>query len=81
MAIVFTCTKCDTRSAKTFSRHSYEKGIVLIRCPGCKKLHLIADHLGWFGDNFKIEDLAAEIGASTLSSARWYGQCGFVMVY
>jgi mitochondrial protein import protein ZIM17 len=80
MAIVFTCTKCDTRSAKTFSRHSYEKGIVLIRCPGCKKPHLIADHLGWFGDNFKIEDLAAEIGVGTLISPHCCGRCGFVMV-
>ncbi len=21
-----------------------------VRCPGCQKLHLVADHLGWFGD-------------------------------
>jgi mitochondrial protein import protein ZIM17 len=70
MAIVFTCTKCDTRSAKTFSRQSYENGIVLIRCPGCKNLHLVADNLGWFGeDKFKIEDLASEVGASASRSA------------
>lgn len=28
MAIVFTCAKCDTRSVKAFSKHSYDKGLV-----------------------------------------------------
>jgi hypothetical protein len=28
MGIVFTCAKCDTRSVKAFSKHSYEKGLV-----------------------------------------------------
>ncbi|GFR42792.1 hypothetical protein Agub_g3756, partial [Astrephomene gubernaculifera] len=48
--MVFTCAVCDTRSTKSFSKLSYTKGVVLVRCPGCKKLHLIADHLGWFGE-------------------------------
>lgn len=30
LAMAFTCGKCDTRSVKTFSRHSYEHGIVLV---------------------------------------------------
>ncbi len=47
-AIMFTCGVCDTRQARTFSKKSYEEGVVLIRCEGCDKLHLIADNLGWF---------------------------------
>lgn len=43
------------------SRHAYEKGIVLIECPGCEKRHLIADNLGWFKDTpqaaRRIEDM------------------------
>lgn len=31
MGMVFTCAKCDTRSVKAFSKHSYEKGLVSSR--------------------------------------------------
>lgn len=51
LAIIFTCTKCNTRSAKQFTEHAYKKGVVLVRCPGCQNLHLIADRLGWFDDD------------------------------
>lgn len=37
---------CETRTAKTFAKLSYEKGVVLARCPGCHNIHLIADRLG-----------------------------------
>lgn len=47
--MLFTCGKCDTRAAKAFSRQSYETGVVIVECPGCSSRHLIADHLGWFG--------------------------------
>ena len=50
MSIIFTCNVCQTRQAKTMSRKSYEKGVVLIRCDGCANLHLVADNLGWFRD-------------------------------
>jgi len=42
MAVIFTCTVCDTRSARQFTKDSYENGVVLIRCPGCDNLHLFA---------------------------------------
>jgi protein import protein ZIM17 len=42
MAVVFTCTVCNTRSARQFTKKSYEEGVVLIRCPGCDNLHLFA---------------------------------------
>ncbi|KAF2072837.1 hypothetical protein CYY_005848 [Polysphondylium violaceum] len=70
--IEFTCTYVDPKSKeecgfvskKTFSKHSYHKGVVLIRCDGCEKIHLIADHLGFTGyeGGKTIEDFMAEKG-------------------
>ncbi|KAG8215055.1 DNL zinc finger-domain-containing protein [Butyriboletus roseoflavus] len=53
LAIAFTCTAdgCNHRSAHTFTKRAYERGIVLIQCPSCKNRHLIADNLGWFKDD------------------------------
>ncbi|MCQ2818490.1 MAG: DNL-type zinc finger protein, partial [archaeon] len=48
--IQFTCKRCNNRTTKMFSKHSYEKGIVIIRCEGCNGNHLIADNLGWFNE-------------------------------
>ncbi|KAH9992438.1 DNL zinc finger-domain-containing protein [Russula vinacea] len=53
LSLTFTCTAgtCSTRSTHQFTKRAYEKGIVLIECPGCKTRHLIADNLGWFKDS------------------------------
>ncbi|KAL5801755.1 hypothetical protein ACOSQ3_033387 [Xanthoceras sorbifolium] len=62
LAMIFTCKVCETRSVKTASRESYEKGVVVARCGGCNNLHLIADRLGWFGEPGSIEDFLAARG-------------------
>ncbi|CAL5227385.1 g10338 [Coccomyxa viridis] len=62
MMAVFTCTKCDTRSAKPFSKRAYEHGVVIVQCPGCKGRHLLADRLGWFGEDGSVEDILARHG-------------------
>lgn len=62
LAMIFTCKVCETRSIKTVCRESYEKGVVVARCGGCNNLHLIADHLGWFGEPGSIEDFLAARG-------------------
>lgn len=64
MRIVFTCTVCNTRNSRKFSKLSYEKGIVIIECDGCGNNHLIADNLGWFPETGckNIEEILAAKG-------------------
>ncbi|KAJ3523762.1 hypothetical protein NM688_g8670 [Phlebia brevispora] len=65
LSLTFTCTvpDCGTRSTHEFTKRSYEKGIVIVECPGCHNRHLIADHLGWFKESMDegklktVEDL------------------------
>lgn len=68
--MAFTCNKCETKQARTFSKDSYTKGVVLLRCGGCDNLHLIADNLGWFRDQkTNIEDLMKEKGDKVITNA------------
>ncbi|KAI8029055.1 hypothetical protein LOK49_LG01G00497 [Camellia lanceoleosa] len=48
LAMIFTCKVCETRSAKTMC-HNHMRKVWWWHGGGCNKLHLIADHLGWFG--------------------------------
>ncbi|KZV92029.1 zf-DNL-domain-containing protein, partial [Exidia glandulosa HHB12029] len=74
LSLTFTCTAngCGHRSSHEFTRHAYERGIVLVTCPSCKNRHLIADHLGWFketegtsgGKLRTVEDLLRARGES-----------------
>jgi len=71
--IEFTCTICQNRVAKTFSKQAYEKGTVLIRCGGCQNLHLIADHINFTGYAEKtIEEIAAKKGEAVTTT--WDGE-------
>ena len=69
--MMYTCAVegCGTKQARTFSKNSYEKGVVILRCEGCDNLHLIADNLGWFeadgsykGERKNIESIMREKG-------------------
>jgi hypothetical protein len=82
MAIAFTCGKCDSRTVKAFSRQAYEQGVVLITCPSCKAMHLIADHLGWFGDKgFKVGDRGFKVAGWLMSAAATIaaGHCDVIL--
>ena len=58
LAMVFTCGVCDTRSVKQFTERSYTQGVVMVQCGGCQNWHVLADNLGYFGDDtVKTESL------------------------
>jgi protein import protein ZIM17 len=71
--LMYTCAVdgCGTKQVRMFSKSSYERGVVLVRCDGCDNLHLIADNLGWFsqdgapsGEPLNIETILRQKGES-----------------
>jgi hypothetical protein len=66
-ALLFTCRVCETRTARRVSKSAYHTGTVLIRCPGCRNMHLIADHKGFFHDGaFDAAAVLAERGETVV---------------
>jgi len=71
--IEFSCTICNERVAKTFSKQAYERGVVIIRCDGCSNLHLIADNLDFTGyAERNIQEIAAARGEAITTT--WEGE-------
>jgi len=65
--VEFNCTICHARVAQSFNKPSNEKGVVIIRCPGCQNLHLIADNFGFGSSERSVDEIAFDRG----ESSRW----------
>ena len=59
---------CNSRSERKISKQAYHNGVVLVKCPGCNKNHLVADNLKWFEDEpVNIETIMKRQGESVLT--------------
>lgn len=65
--IIYTCKVCETRQSRSFTKNAYHNGVVIVRCEGCEKLHLIADNMKWFEDDkVNVEDLVRRENAEVI---------------
>jgi len=65
---VYTCGVCGERSERKISKQAYHHGVVLVKCPGCAKNHLVADNLKWFEDGpVNIESIMKEKGEAVFT--------------
>lgn len=56
----YTCAPCGERQTRSLSKRAYHHGVVVLRCQGCERLHLVADNLGWFGEGTTSAEALAE---------------------
>ncbi|GFO17712.1 Dnl-type Zinc finger protein-like [Plakobranchus ocellatus] len=70
MGIMYKCKICGSRNAQSFSKKSYEEGVVIVKCSNCKNNHLIADNLGWFKEvkGRNIEEILASKGEEVMKA-------------
>ena len=65
---VYTCKVCGERSERKISKQAYHHGVVLVKCPGCEKNHLVADNLKWFDDKpINIQSIMEGQGESVVT--------------
>nr|XP_012146776.1 PREDICTED: DNL-type zinc finger protein-like [Megachile rotundata] len=80
LKLMFTCKVCQYRSSKIISKVAYEKGVIIIRCDGCKNNHLIADNLGWFEDLKRRNNIEKLMAAKGETVQRIRNSDGFIEV-
>ena len=72
--------RCQKRSKETFSKQSYHHGTVIIRCEGCRNLHLIADHLKIVSETrVELEDIL--MGKATIRRGVYLEDRGSVIEF
>lgn len=66
--VEFDCCVCNEKVSQNLNKPAYEKGVVIVSCPGCQNLHMLGDNLGLngYGGN-SIEDIVNR----SLHSSNW----------